>query len=178
MPAGVVPAPTATLTPRRVASAWTSWHHNLGSGLGAMTWGGGVGGQAVRCQKSQVAMVLAEVRLQGRLELGQQHTHCVERVVKGPLARLFWAPVCHARYPRSVVSTHIAQDMTRSWFWGLLTQSAHLLGHFWPFLGRSSDISWNQRAAKGSLSRDNKVHVEFSHCFPSLVCLDWVSGPF
>ena len=42
---------------------------------------GGVGGQAVRCQKGQVPMVLTEVGFQGRVELGRQRTHRVERVV-------------------------------------------------------------------------------------------------
>ena len=36
---------------------------------------GGVGSQAVRCQKGQVPVVLSEVGFQGRAELGRQCTH-------------------------------------------------------------------------------------------------------
>ena len=47
MPASVAPASTATIVPRRVASAGRLWNQILGSVLGASTWGG-VGSQAVR----------------------------------------------------------------------------------------------------------------------------------
>ena len=40
-----------------------------------------VGGQAVRCHKGQIPLVLADVGLQGWVELGQQRTHRVEQVV-------------------------------------------------------------------------------------------------
>ena len=41
----------------------------------------GFGGQAVRCQKGHVPMVLAEVGFQGRVELNQHRTHRAERIV-------------------------------------------------------------------------------------------------
>ena len=47
------------------------------------------------------------------------------------------------RCPRNSDLSHVAQDTTRSPFWGCLTQTAHIQGHFQPFLGRSSDISWS-----------------------------------
>ena len=37
-----------------------------------------------------------------------------------------------------------------------LPQTALNLGHFQPFLGSSSDISWSSRATKRSLSRGNR----------------------
>ena len=49
---------------------------------------GGVGSQEVQCQKRWVSVVLPEVRLQGRKEFGRQLTHCVERIVQGPLVRV------------------------------------------------------------------------------------------
>ena len=42
-----------------------------------------------------------------------------------------------------LVLSHVAQDTTRSWFRGYLTQSVHIPGHFWPFLGRFSDMLWS-----------------------------------
>ena len=40
------------------------------------------------------------------------------------------------RCPRNPGMSHVAQDTARSWFWGCLTPTAHIFGHFWPLLGR------------------------------------------
>ena len=69
---------------------------DTGLGVWGQDPGGRVGGQAVRCQKGQVPVVLAEVGLQGRVELGRQRTHLAERVVQGPLVHVPWALVRHA----------------------------------------------------------------------------------
>ena len=45
------------------------------------------------------------------------------------------------RCPQNSVLSHVAQDMARSPFWGAVTNVARNSGHFWPFLGRFSDIS-------------------------------------
>ena len=47
------------------------------------------------------------------------------------------------RCPRNSDLSHVAQDTTRSPFWGCLTQTARNPGHFQPFLGRSLGISWS-----------------------------------
>ena len=39
------------------------------------------------------------------------------------------------RCPRNSDLSHVAQDTTRSPFWGLLTQTVRNLGHFQPFFG-------------------------------------------
>ena len=41
-------------------------------------------------------MVIPELRLQGRVELGRQRTYYVERVVQGPFVLVPGALVCHA----------------------------------------------------------------------------------
>ena len=47
------------------------------------------------------------------------------------------------RCPRNSVLSHVAQDTACSWFWGAVTNVARNLGHFQPFLGFFSDISWS-----------------------------------
>ena len=70
MPAGVVLASTAAIVPQRVASAGRSWNQIRARRSGPRLGGGEVGSQATRCCKGQVLVVLAEVGLQSRVELG------------------------------------------------------------------------------------------------------------
>ena len=41
------------------------------------------------------------------------------------------------RCPYILDLSHVAEDAARAWFWPCLTQTVHILGHFWPFLGHA-----------------------------------------
>ena len=76
------------------------------------------------------------------------------------------------------VSTHVHQDTAPSWFWGCLTQPAHIqaiLSHLWA-------VSRTGRGARGqerSLGhRGIGAHVEFRNRLPSFGRFKWVSGLF
>ena len=63
------------------------------------------------------------------------------------------------RCPRNLVLRQIAQDPARSRFWGLLTQTLHMLGQFWAISQTYRGVRGQEKAlSHGAI----KVHVERS----------------
>ena len=90
MPAGVVPASTATTVPRRVASAGKSWNQIPGSVLGARTSGGSL---ARPCGRSTRSRGVPGDASSGQVELS--YPLCGVSSI-GSLVWVPWALVCHA----------------------------------------------------------------------------------
>ena len=73
-----------------------------------------------------------------------------------------------------LVLSHVAQDTARSWFWGCLTQTAHLFRHFWSFLIHIMELEGN----KGLFVTEVTADVHRGKRLGLFGRFQRVSGPF